>query len=195
MPFVFASRITACGGGGLSLDLNVSTPESRLLARCAANPFTEECHNPTIKITERSAEIIADARKGFITGCVKDATSDLCEIATEFTCEGETGETNERGNPFAPLCQTATNEATYEDARTSTIDICIDPNNPHGIALTTQFCVNAIEVTCVDDAERTANPVLCAGFETDQTIVDACDSDIFNSACDANPTYIGQRNA
>ncbi len=184
--------ITACGGAGLSLDLNISDPESRLLARCAANPFTEECHNPPIEITERSAEIIVNARKGFVTDCVKDATSVLCEIATEFTCEGETGETNERGNPFAPLCQTDANEATYESERISITAQCIDPSGP---GLTSRFCVNAIEVTCVDDVGRTANPDLCEGYATDQTIVNTCDSDIFNSACDGNPIYTSQRNA
>ena len=188
ISLVSLTLITACGGGGLSLDLNVSTPESRLLARCAANPFTEECHTPTIEITERSAESIADARERFITGCVEDATSELCTIATTFVCTDETGDA---ANPFAPLCQTDVNSDTYQLARESTISTCIDPSGD----LASQSCVNAIEVTCVDDAGRTANPVLCAGFETDQTVVSTCDSDIFNSACDGNPTYIAQRNA
>ncbi len=168
--------------------MNVSTPESRLIARCAANPFTEECNNPPIDITERSAEIIADARKGFITGCVEDATSELCDTATTFVCEGDTG------NPFAPLCQTDDNEATYELARMSTIGICIDPNNPSG-DLTSDFCLNAIKVTCVDDAGRTANPVLCAGSAANQDVVNTCDSNFFNSVCDGNPIYTSQRNA
>ena len=162
--------------------MNLSTPESRLAARCAPNPFEAEC-----------IEKFADARDLVIIGCVEDATltPELCGTATTFVCEGDTNDTEDTGNPFAPLCQTDANSDTYDSARTSTISTCIDPSGD----IASQFCVNAIEVTCVDDAGRTANPVLCAGFETDQTIVDACDSDIFNSACDANPTYIGQRNA
>ena len=177
--------ITACGGA-LSLDVNLDTPESRLAARCAPNPFEAEC-----------IEKFADARNVVITGCVEDATTtpELCGTATEFVCEGNTNDAEDTGNPFAPLCQTATNEATYEVARESTIGICIDPNNPHGFDLTSQFCLNAIEVTCVDDAGRTANPALCAGYTTDQAVVNTCDSDPFNSACDGNPTYIAQRNA
>ena len=174
--------ITACGGA-LSLDVNLDTPESRLAARCAPNPFEAEC-----------IEKFADARNVVITGCVKDATPELCGTATEFVCEGEVNETaevSERGNPFAPLCQTDANSDTYQLARESTISTCIDPSGD----LASRFCVNAIEVTCVDDAGRTANPDLCAGYTTDQAVVSTCDSDPFNSACDGNPTYIAQRNA
>ncbi len=185
--------ITACGGGGIKLDVNLSTPESRLIARCLTNPFTAECNTPTPSNTARNAKTFADARKGFITGCVEDATltPELCVTATTFVCEGNTNDAEDTGNPFAPLCQTDDNSATYELARTSTISTCLGPTGD----LTSDFCLNAVNVTCVDDAERTANPDLCAGFATDQTVINTCDSDIFNSACDGNPTYISQRNA
>ncbi|MCA8835152.1 MAG: hypothetical protein K8953_08705, partial [Proteobacteria bacterium] len=182
ISLVSLTLITACGGGGLSLDVNLSTPESRLAARCAPNPFEAEC-----------IEKFADARDLVIIGCVEDATltPELCGTATTFVCEGDTNDAEDAGNPFAPLCQTDANSDIYASDRAGTISTCIDPSGD----IASQSCVNAIEVTCVDDAGRTANQALCAGFETDQTVVNTCDSDIFNSACDANPTYIAQRNA
>ncbi|MCA8835761.1 MAG: hypothetical protein K8953_11830, partial [Proteobacteria bacterium] len=90
-------------------------------------------------------------------------------------------------NPFDTLCLVGDN---YTLVRTSTINICIGDNGP---GLTSPFCANAIEATCVGEG-ITDNPVLCANAVTG-TVADTCDADIFNSVCDNSPTYIGQRQA
>ena len=143
----------------------------QLVHFCTDNPYHARCIGEAAYHTNR-ADILATCSTnpdGTNTGhrhC--DAAVAVCE-----------------NNPFDTLCLVGDN---YTLVRTSTINICIDNNGP---GLTSQFCANAIEATCVGEG-ITDNPALCANAVTG-TVADTCDADIFNSSCDNSPTYIGQR--
>ncbi len=137
---------------------------------CTDNPYHARCDDPAYH-TNR-ADILATCSTN------PDGTNTghrHCDAAVEVC----------KNNPFDALCLVGDN---YTLVRTSTINICIDDNGP---GLTSQFCANAIEATCVGEG-ITDNPVLCANAVTG-TVAATCDINIWDSVCDDSPTYIGQR--
>ena len=146
----------------------------QLVHFCTDNPYHARCIGEAVYAPNR-AVILATC--GTNTDDGRNLEHRLCPEAVMVCTD----------NPFDALCLVGDN---YTFARTSTISTCIDDNGP---GLASPYCANAIAATCVGEG-ITDNPVLCANVVSGD-VEATCDEDIFNSSCDASPTYIGQRQA